>query len=355
MTSRLVLVLGDLFIPDRAPDIPAKFKKLLAPGKIGQILCLGNLTDNTTYDFLRGIAPDLQIVKGDFDVEAPNLPPQKVVTHGSLRIGFTHGHTIIPPGDGDALLITARHMDVDVLLWGGTHRFEAYELEGKFFVNPGSATGAVGTGWWAEGEDPVPSFCLMDVQGDVLMLYIYTLKTDANGVENVNVEKISYRKDTGLTPAPSADPPHDPLATEIRLRAHGRTRFIFLALPSEERARRDYHTRGSDDFEQGAPDSLEDLAQAPIVSNEVRIAELMVDLEDFPLVVNRIESIWDDFDAADEGLIPWGLVTQEAEMSQRMREAPLGAMARLREARLRREEERARVLRADDTLTEGSF
>ena len=101
--------------------------------------------------------------------------------------------------------------------------------------------------------------------------------------------------------APSADPPHDPLATEIRLRAHGRTRFIFLALPSEERARRDYHTRGSDDFEQGAPDSLEDLAQAPIVSNEVRIAELMVDLEDFPLVVNRIESIWDDFDAADEG------------------------------------------------------
>lgn len=32
-------------------------------------------------------------------------------------------------------------MDVDVLLWGGTHKFEAYELEGKFFINPGSATG----------------------------------------------------------------------------------------------------------------------------------------------------------------------------------------------------------------------
>ncbi|MCJ1412294.1 Vacuolar protein sorting-associated protein 29 [Ptychographa xylographoides] len=203
MTSRLVLVLGDLFIPDRAPDIPAKFKKLLVPGKIGQILCLGNLTDNTTYDFLRGIAPDLQIVKGDFDVEAPNLPPSKVVTHGSLRIGFTHGHTIIPPGDQDALLISARHMDVDVLLWGGTHRFEAYEVEGKFFVNPGSATGAMGTGWWGEGEDPVPSFCLMDVQGDVMQLYVYLLKTDANGVENVNVEKISFRKSSGLVPAAS--------------------------------------------------------------------------------------------------------------------------------------------------------
>ncbi|KAL9607131.1 MAG: hypothetical protein Q9167_007929 [Letrouitia subvulpina] len=193
MASRLVLVLGDLFIPDRAP-----FKKLLVPGKIGQILCLGNLTDKETYDFLRQIAPDLQIVKGTFDVEAPNLPLMKVVTHGSLRIGFTHGHTIIPSADPDSLLITARHMDVDVLLWGGTHRFEAYELEGKFFVNPGTATGAMGTNWWAEEDEPIPSFCLMDVQGDVLVLYVYQLKTDANGIENVGVEKVSFRKNSGI-------------------------------------------------------------------------------------------------------------------------------------------------------------
>lgn len=54
-------------------------------------------------------------------------------------------------------------MDVDVLLWGGTHKFEAYELEGKFFVNPGTATGAFSTSWQAIDEEPVPSFCLMDV------------------------------------------------------------------------------------------------------------------------------------------------------------------------------------------------
>ncbi|KAI9854095.1 MAG: Vacuolar protein sorting-associated protein 29 [Vezdaea acicularis] len=197
MSARLVLVLGDLFIPDRALDIPLKFKKLLTPGKIGQILCLGNLTSKEPYDFLRSIAPDLQIVKGDFDIDAPNLALSRVVAHGGLRIGFTHGHTIVPPGDPDALLIAARHMDVDVLLWGGTMRFEAYELEGKFFVNPGSATGAVGTGSWREEDGPeggVPSFCLMDVQGDVLVLYVYQLKKDANGVESVGVEKVSFRK-----------------------------------------------------------------------------------------------------------------------------------------------------------------
>lgn len=101
-------------------------------------------------------------MKGDYDVDAPNLALSKVVQHGNMRLGFTHGHTIIPQGDADALLIAARQMDVDVLLWGGTHKFEAYELEGKFFVNPGSATGAFSTAW-SDEEEPVPSFCLMDV------------------------------------------------------------------------------------------------------------------------------------------------------------------------------------------------
>lgn len=103
------------------------------------------------------------MVKGDFDVDSPNLPLSKIVNHGSLRIGFTHGHTIVPPADADALLIAARQMDVDVLLWGGTHRFEAFEMEGRFFINPGSATGAMSSGFWPDNEEPTPSFCLMDV------------------------------------------------------------------------------------------------------------------------------------------------------------------------------------------------
>ena len=39
----LVLCLGDLHIPARAVDLPAKFKELLMPGKIHHILCSGNL------------------------------------------------------------------------------------------------------------------------------------------------------------------------------------------------------------------------------------------------------------------------------------------------------------------------
>ena len=63
----LVLVIGDLHIPHRVHDLPAKFKKLLVPGKIQQILCTGNLCDRETYEYLRTVSPDVHVVRGDYD------------------------------------------------------------------------------------------------------------------------------------------------------------------------------------------------------------------------------------------------------------------------------------------------
>ncbi|KAK4042309.1 Metallo-dependent phosphatase-like protein [Parachaetomium inaequale] len=185
----LILVIGDLHIPDRALDIPPK------------TLCLGNLTDRSTYDYLRSISPDLKMVKGRMDVEATSLPLTQVVTHGSLRVGFLEGFTLVSD-EPDVLLAEANRLDVDVLCWsGGTHRFECFEYMDKFFVNPGSATGALTTDWAAaagsgngEGEEVVPSFCLMDVQGISLTLYVYQLRKGENGAENVAVEKVTYTK-----------------------------------------------------------------------------------------------------------------------------------------------------------------
>jgi vacuolar protein sorting-associated protein 29 len=111
---------------------------------------------------LRSISPDLKIVKGRYDVEATSLPLTQVVTHGSLRIGFLEGFTLVS-NEPDLLLAEANKLDVDVLCWGGTHRFDAFEYMDKFFVNPGSATGAFPGSWSKDGEEPTPSFCLMDV------------------------------------------------------------------------------------------------------------------------------------------------------------------------------------------------
>lgn len=53
-------------------------------------------------------------------------------------------------------------------------------MEGKFFVNPGSATGAMTTGWWPEEEDPTPSFVLMDVRLRAPPLQAATRQADAS-------------------------------------------------------------------------------------------------------------------------------------------------------------------------------
>lgn len=75
----LVLVIGDLHIPHRVHDLPAKFKKLLVPGKIQQILCTGNVCDKETYEYLRTISPDVNIVKGDYDEVSAALLFQKML------------------------------------------------------------------------------------------------------------------------------------------------------------------------------------------------------------------------------------------------------------------------------------
>lgn len=175
----MVLVLGDLHIPHRCNTLPAKFKKLLVPGKIQHILCTGNLCTKESYDYLKTLAGDVHIVRGDFDeVFIPflattmellrglletityihtrdhlsllstfpsqnlNYPEQKVVTVGQFKIGLIHGHQVIPWGDMASLALLQRQLDVDILISGHTHKFEAFENENKFYINPGSATGA---------------------------------------------------------------------------------------------------------------------------------------------------------------------------------------------------------------------
>lgn len=65
-----------------------------------------------------------------------------MVTVGQFRIGLTHGHQVVPWGDPESLALIQRQLDVDILISGHTHKFEAYEQENKFYINPGSATGA---------------------------------------------------------------------------------------------------------------------------------------------------------------------------------------------------------------------
>jgi vacuolar protein sorting-associated protein 29 len=180
----LVLVLGDLHIPHRASSVPAKFKKLLVPGKIQHILCTGNLCNKDSFDYLKTLASDVHIVRGDFD-DNISYPEQKVVTVGQFRVGLCHGHQVVPWGDTESLAMLQRQLDVDILITGQTHKFEAFEHENKFYINPGSVTGSFSP----LDSTVVPSFVLLDIQQTTVITYVYQLVGD-----DVKVERIEYKK-----------------------------------------------------------------------------------------------------------------------------------------------------------------
>lgn len=172
--GELVLLIGDFHIPYCVPDIPQVFKELLNTDKIRTILCTGNLGSEEVIDRLRQITSNIFIVKGDMDqnIKSVDLPEHQVMQIGQFKIGLIHGHQLIPNGDQDSLSAYLRKLDVDILVSGSTHKNEIFQACSKFFVNPGSATGAANL----RANPPqtcVPSFMLMAIQGPSAVVYVY--------------------------------------------------------------------------------------------------------------------------------------------------------------------------------------
>jgi len=105
-----------------------------------------------------------------------DFPETETVTIGELKFGLCHGHQIVPWGDTESLqnlqrkvqplslqhkptkspysvninsssasvteFLSVLQLDCDVLITGHTHKFSAEVHDGKFYLNPGSATGA---------------------------------------------------------------------------------------------------------------------------------------------------------------------------------------------------------------------
>jgi len=187
--GELVLVLGDLHIPHRKSELPDLFKDLLVPNKMQHVLCTGNICSKTTEDYLRTLASSVHIVRGDLDATGAlgSLPEQKVLKIGEFSIGLCHGHQVIPWGDPEGLANLQRKLDVDILITGHTHKNEVYEYEGKYIINPGSATGAFNV----QTPNVIPSFVLMAIKGSKVVTYVYELRDG-----EVNVSKSEFVKKT---------------------------------------------------------------------------------------------------------------------------------------------------------------
>lgn len=184
-TTQFALVLGDCHIPQRKTMLPKQFKDLLKPGKIQHVLCTGNLGSRQLLDYLKTIAPEIHMVRGDCDTDQ-KLPEKKIVQIGNFKLGIIHGHQVIPWGDKEALAALRRQMDVDVLISGHTHKFSLQNFDGGSILNPGSTTGA----YSALRSEVTPSFILLCIDGNTLHIYVY--KTKPTG--ELDVQKSTFKK-----------------------------------------------------------------------------------------------------------------------------------------------------------------
>ena len=188
MNPELVLVVGDMFVPQRAPDISEQFKSILIPNKLQHVLSLGNIGSRESYDWLKSLSNDFHQVKGDYD--EGDMPEKKVVQSGEFKIGMVHGHQILPWGDQEALSNVQRELGCDILLSAHTHQIDVRAKEGKFYINPGSISGAFSHVM----PDPTPSFVLMVLQGEEAIVYLYVLNDKKQKFE---VSKLEFSKTSG--------------------------------------------------------------------------------------------------------------------------------------------------------------
>ena len=181
----LVLVVGDMFVPQRSQDIDPQFKTILIPNKLQHVLSLGNIGSRESYDWLKSLSNDFHSVKGDFD--EGDMPEKKIVTIGEFKIGMIHGHQVLPWGNTDSLSSIQRELDCDILLYGNTHEINVKVLDNKLYINPGSISGAFSN----FVADPSPSFVLMVLQGAEAIIYLYVLN---DRTQKFDVNKIEFTK-----------------------------------------------------------------------------------------------------------------------------------------------------------------
>ena len=48
-----------------------------------------------SLDFMRNLAGDVHVVRGQCDATSSNWPDEKILKMGKLKIGLTHGHQVI--------------------------------------------------------------------------------------------------------------------------------------------------------------------------------------------------------------------------------------------------------------------
>ncbi len=136
----IIGVVSDTHHGDKTRHVPSiLFEKFEGEG-VDLILHAGDITSRELFEGLNEIAP-VMAVRGNAD--HLQLPEERIVDVGDIRIGMTHGHQFLGL-NAQVLGYKALEMGVDVLIFGHTHRYfhDDRIFHGRRIVllNPGSPT-----------------------------------------------------------------------------------------------------------------------------------------------------------------------------------------------------------------------
>ncbi|WP_297550683.1 metallophosphoesterase [Thermococcus sp.] len=136
----MIAVLSDTHVGDKAKALPLPLLEKLRETRPELIFHAGDITSPEVLETLEEIAPTVA-VRGNVDYL--NLPEEETIEVQGLRIGLIHGHQLLSL-NAQFLTLKALDMEVDLLIFGHTHRFyfDSFSLYGKRvnLLNPGSPT-----------------------------------------------------------------------------------------------------------------------------------------------------------------------------------------------------------------------
>ncbi|HHY94368.1 MAG TPA: metallophosphoesterase [Firmicutes bacterium] len=96
-------------------------------------------------------------------------PAERLIQIGGRRLLLTHGHRYRVKQDFRTLMARARELQADVVVFGHTHRADAFWLGNILFFNPGSLYAAQGRG---------PTYGLLVIGEDGIQPEVHQLRVE---------------------------------------------------------------------------------------------------------------------------------------------------------------------------------
>lgn len=125
--------------------------------KVGKIDCLIHLGDvEGSEDYIRQLVDcPIHMVSGNNDFFC-DLPREEEIQLGKYRVLLTHGHYYYVSLDNSELIRQAQSRNIQIAMFGHTHRPYLEEKDGVTLLNPGSLS-------YPRQEGKKPSYILMEL------------------------------------------------------------------------------------------------------------------------------------------------------------------------------------------------